>query len=863
MPKRPASKPAQSPTPAEPSSPPLSESGRLLQSALGPDYELGELLGRGGFAEVYVAWDRRLKREVAVKTIRGDLATEQGVLERFRREAEAVAQLRHPHIVPIYSVGESNGIAFFTMPRIRGESLAQAIERGERWSFSEVVRILREAAGALAAAHRNGIVHRDVKPENIMLDGPERRVVVMDFGIAKSMDESVAGGLTGTGILVGTPYYMSPEQAAGDKNIDHLSDQYSLALVGYRMLAGRLPFDAESIRSVLFQQAAVTVTPVRELRPDVPAALSHVIERALQKDPAQRYRSMDGLADALAGVAGAVAGEFRTGRRAPSMADRWSSVRLEVGGRSWRYVVTALVAFVGFVLSYTQAEFGPLRRLLGQRDENFYAARAYLATRGATQGLAYSWGYNAYSPAIRILHKAVGRDSVDALLRNGVPLLSWSYFGNWQSLEESWSATVGDGQRILRWQKWLGDSVSRPTISADSARKLADAELGRQGFGPAEVTLSRRFENQRPRRTDRNFTFDVPATRIVHGADTVHMEISVGVSGDQATWFNRAVVVTPTPETLVPAQLRRLLSTLAIIVLLSIGVASAVLAARRSGSDTLQWGLAARWAAVPPVLLFISNTLPRMWNGFASDTNHLRGLTSALNSLTGDFPEYAMIWLIAGIGLVAVESLSYEKRPELMFGASEWARGRLAIPESIPAALFGYPAAFVGLTIAYGVLAIGRGAFGWPIETRPFDVFTFNTTVPALGFAYVTAGVVGVALAASTFVAFAVHFRVRPWVAAIALGLATAMFRIGNTAGTELRVVMEALLCAYLTWLAYRRGALATMVTACLFVTGPLMVDYLWAGGPYSTPGLITLAFMGLPAIVALNAYRRRPGAKS
>src|SRR4051794_9081330 len=145
-----------------------------LQQALGETYEVRRLLGRGGFAEVYVAYDKRLKREIAVKTIRGDLVVNETLLERFQREAEAVAKLRHPNVIPIYSVGEEGGLAFFTMPLVEGESLATVIEREGRIPVSESIRILREASNALHAAHRVGIVHRDIKPENIMLEGPER-----------------------------------------------------------------------------------------------------------------------------------------------------------------------------------------------------------------------------------------------------------------------------------------------------------------------------------------------------------------------------------------------------------------------------------------------------------------------------------------------------------------------------------------------------------------------------------------------------------------------------------------------------------------------------------------------------------------
>jgi eukaryotic-like serine/threonine-protein kinase len=199
-----------------------------LQEALGDGLKIRRLLGRGGFAEVWAAFDVRLKREVAVKTLRYDLVISDSLLERFQREAEAVAKLRHPNIIPIYEVGEGKGVAYFVMPMIEGESLGEALDREGTLSIDEACRVLREVAGALAAAHRAGIVHRDVKPDNIMLEGPERRPIVMDFGIAKA-SSSTDAKLTGTGMALGTPRYMSPEQASGDKDLSPRSDQYALA----------------------------------------------------------------------------------------------------------------------------------------------------------------------------------------------------------------------------------------------------------------------------------------------------------------------------------------------------------------------------------------------------------------------------------------------------------------------------------------------------------------------------------------------------------------------------------------------------------------------------------------------------------
>jgi serine/threonine-protein kinase len=217
--------------------------GRLSQ-ALGTAYTVEGEIGRGGMGVVYNARDERLKRRVAIKVLPPELAFREEIRMRFLREAETAARLSHPHIVPIFSVGEGpDGLVYFVMAFIDGEPLAGKLQRRGTLPPEEVRRILLETVDALSAAHAIGVVHRDVKPDNILLEGSRGRVVVTDFGIAKALSSTTGGGsLTGTGVAIGTPHYMSPEQAAGDREIDGRSDLYSLGVVGYQMLVGELPF---------------------------------------------------------------------------------------------------------------------------------------------------------------------------------------------------------------------------------------------------------------------------------------------------------------------------------------------------------------------------------------------------------------------------------------------------------------------------------------------------------------------------------------------------------------------------------------------------------------------------------------------
>src|SRR5690348_3811740 len=208
-----------------------------VAAAVGPQYEIDDEIGRGGMSVVYRARDRRLNRPVAIKVLPPELDHDPAIRARFTREAQTSAQLSHAHIVPIYDVGEREGLAYFVMAIVSGGNLAMLLTREPRQPLDEVRRLLCEIADALAYAHLRGVIHRDIKPDNILLDEATGRVLVTDFGIARAIEASTR--LTVTGIAVGTPAYMSPEQAIGDREIDGRSDVYSLGVLGYQMLTGR------------------------------------------------------------------------------------------------------------------------------------------------------------------------------------------------------------------------------------------------------------------------------------------------------------------------------------------------------------------------------------------------------------------------------------------------------------------------------------------------------------------------------------------------------------------------------------------------------------------------------------------------
>jgi eukaryotic-like serine/threonine-protein kinase len=278
---------------------PTSPLAPRLSEALGTAFTIEGEIGRGGMGVVYRARDEKLKRRVAIKVLPPELAFQAEIRARFTREAETAARLSHPHIVPIYTVGEGSGLVYFVMGYVDGESLAGRLKRRGKLPVEEVRRIMKETADALSAAHAMSVIHRDIKPDNILLDGTRGRVMVTDFGIAKAMSGGTGATLTSAGVAIGTPQYMSPEQAAGEKEIDGRSDLYSLGIVSYQMLTGELPFNAPTVAGILMKQITEMPPSVAQKRPDCPEDLAMAVTRCLEKDPENRWPSADALRRAL------------------------------------------------------------------------------------------------------------------------------------------------------------------------------------------------------------------------------------------------------------------------------------------------------------------------------------------------------------------------------------------------------------------------------------------------------------------------------------------------------------------------------------------------------------------------------------
>ena len=274
-----------------------------LQESLGSAYTIERELGGGGMSRVFLATENRLHRKVVVKVLSPDLAA--GVsAERFEREIQLAAQLQQANIVPLIATGDTNGLPYFTMPFVEGESLRARIAARGKFTITECIGILRDVARALSYAHSAGVVHRDIKPDNVLLS--HGAAVVTDFGIAKALSDSRSstGGssITQTGTSVGSPAYMAPEQIAGDPNVDHRADLYALGCMGYELLAGEQPFTAETPQRVLAAHLTQVPKPIASWRSDVPQKLAAIVMRCLEKDPANRPASANEILIALESV---------------------------------------------------------------------------------------------------------------------------------------------------------------------------------------------------------------------------------------------------------------------------------------------------------------------------------------------------------------------------------------------------------------------------------------------------------------------------------------------------------------------------------------------------------------------------------
>ena len=332
-----------------------------LSAALSDRYRIERELGAGGMATVYLADDLRHRRKVAIKVLRPELAASLGP-DRFLREIEVAAQLTHPHILPLHDSGAVDGFLFYVMPYIDGESLRTRLDRVGELPITEAVRILREVADALSHAHALGVVHRDIKPDNVMLSG--RHALVMDFGVAKAVSEATGrNALTTAGVALGTPTYMAPEQAAADPHLDHRVDIYAVGAMGYELLAGRPPFTGRTPQEVLGMHVTQAPDPVDRYRPGIPPALVEIVMRCLAKRPADRWQTADELVERLEPLA------TPSGGITPTTTRPIKAVAPRASRRTWVVTGIALLLLFGALGIGALADRDTEPLLLGRRTQ--------------------------------------------------------------------------------------------------------------------------------------------------------------------------------------------------------------------------------------------------------------------------------------------------------------------------------------------------------------------------------------------------------------------------------------------------------------------------------------------------------------
>ena len=407
---------------------------KRLGLALGEGYAVERLLGSGGFASVYLVRDLALKRALAVKVLSPDMITSRSVLERFRREAETVAQLSHPNIVPLHFIGQQDDLLYLAMQCVDGGSIDDRLRHEGKLPLEDAIRVAREVASALAHAHKRGVVHRDIKPANVLVDAESGRCLVTDFGIARTAD---GGSLTATGMMLGTPAYLSPEQVTGESN-DHRVDIFALGVMAYQMMTGKLPFDGPTPTAAMMRRLAGPPEPLISLRPDVPADVAAVIERCLAAEPAERWQNAGEVAAALGGTGATPSGTASRAVARPS-ATKAAGAKKLIGIASMAVAVAGTAYFAA------------------TRDGSSAKPAALDAGLVAIPGAIYVIGTDSGSPSVRPRHSA--RVGAFAIERTEVTVGAYRAYVDATKARSPWGVVAPDSTLPVTRVSW-GDAAN-------------------------------------------------------------------------------------------------------------------------------------------------------------------------------------------------------------------------------------------------------------------------------------------------------------------------------------------------------------------------------------------------------------------
>ena len=468
-----------------------------LQAALGDAYRIERELGGGGMSRVFLAQETALKRRVVIKVLPPEMAAGVNV-ERFRREIELAASLQHPHIVPLLTAGSSGDLLYYVMPYVEGESLRAKLAREGELSIGDAVRTLKDVVDALSYAHTQGVVHRDVKPENILI--ARKHAQVADFGVAKAVSASTGGrSLTSLGVALGTPAYMAPEQAAADPHVDHRADLYAAGVVGYEMLCGRPPIMAATPQATLAAQVTQVPEPVTTHRPSVPGALSALIMRCLEKHPADRWENADELLHQLEAMATPSGGLTPTGAGAPISSGTEAAIQrahpvrvavlfgtaslvvlglvyalmLKLGLPDWVFPGAVTLLVVGLPIMLLTGVFErrrALARTTGRVVPTPQGLRRWFTWRRSLVGGALAFAGLGIATAIYMAMRLLGIGPVGTLVASGVlkarqPILLADFLN--RTTDSTLGPTLTEAFRV--------DLAQSPTVKLVDAQSIAAA----------------------------------------------------------------------------------------------------------------------------------------------------------------------------------------------------------------------------------------------------------------------------------------------------------------------------------------------------------------------------------------------------
>ncbi len=826
-----------------------------LQRALGDAYELRDLIGRGGFGAVYAALDVRLKREVAVKALRHDLFPTDSLVKRFQREAESVAKLRHPNIVPIYSIGTAEGFAYFIMPRIEGDTLATVLEGEEKLSLREAHRVFRELAGALAAAHRAGIIHRDIKPENVFLEEPERRSLLMDFGIAKSAELEDAK-LTGTGMIVGTPHYMSPEQGAGDQHLDHRSDIYSLGVLAYQLFSGRRPFRGGSAQKLIVERFTTKPEDLDTVNTAVPTEISDAVMRCLEREPDDRWGSMANLIAVLDSV------ELPADTEAIDLA---TAAPLEPASRRlWTGLAVASgLAFLAYLALYDVHSPPAIDTPAVTEREALATGKEFLVSQGAVVSFESksSVSFERQSEPREFLLTGLGFHGARTAAQGDVPIAGWHLRWFRRGEVEEWSVSVAGTGQVTAFTHTIAEGASGGRLSESEAQAVADSFLVANGWTSAELSELSAQSEQRPERTDHRFEWQVVGSEITWNPDDPDagvgtIRVSVDVMGDRVAGYEKFLKLPDDYER--SRDSFGFLEEAGLLVLIFgsfVAALALVMAPRRRRLN--------RWR---PALVLTGLTLTLSlvgWiNRFGDIVYRYDTDTPWLMFLWAELFDLAFVGLFLGVGVVvgaaASLSLGREVFPSIIFGFEDLLRGRNRLAEVVQPTAAGY---LLGLlTIAASGLA--------EAAVRPLSAHSFSgaegymqylgATVPVIS-TFSNAMVTAPAAALGVLLLVGVGKRyLRSTYAALTLfTIIAVLFEIPSIAGGSLDVVPVILVVWILALGLLRFGLVACTVAVYLFVLSGAF-DLVRAGQTaFVVHGALAVALMCVPGFVVWLAHRR------